>query len=161
MPSAVTECCNCHTTTTPMWRKSLSAEDGSLITLCNACGLYHKSKGVHRPTKKLIKTNNLLSHYHHNSELSINDIKFINCFNCGNLNTSIWRKDSQGNNLCNACGLYYKKTDGKYKEKKPKSNNEQGYVYLNIDQSVVKINTIKRRKRKVQLPSLRSLNLIK
>lgn len=39
-------CCNCETTNTPLWRRF---EDGKPI--CNACGLYHKLHGVHRPTK--------------------------------------------------------------------------------------------------------------
>ncbi|GLC40461.1 hypothetical protein PLESTM_001074100 [Pleodorina starrii] len=36
-------CHNCNTTHTPLWRK----EAGEL--LCNACGIYFKSRGVHRP----------------------------------------------------------------------------------------------------------------
>ncbi|SAM06128.1 hypothetical protein [Absidia glauca] len=38
------ECANCHTTTTPLWRR-----DGSGQTICNACGLYYKLHQVHRP----------------------------------------------------------------------------------------------------------------
>ncbi|KAJ1032549.1 hypothetical protein NDA16_000572 [Ustilago loliicola] len=37
-------CTNCQTTTTPLWRRD---EDGNNI--CNACGLYHKLHGTHRP----------------------------------------------------------------------------------------------------------------
>ncbi|WFD30856.1 GATA type transcriptional activator of nitrogen-regulated proteins [Malassezia sp. CBS 17886] len=37
-------CANCQTTTTPLWRRD---EDGKNI--CNACGLYHKLHGTHRP----------------------------------------------------------------------------------------------------------------
>lgn len=37
-------CANCQTTTTPLWRRD---EDGNNI--CNACGLYHKLHGTHRP----------------------------------------------------------------------------------------------------------------
>ena len=38
-------CVNCHTKSTPFWRKHM--ETGQ--TLCNACGLYHLKTGMHRP----------------------------------------------------------------------------------------------------------------
>lgn len=40
----VLQCTNCHTKTTPLWRK---AANGDL--LCNACGLFYKLHGVLRP----------------------------------------------------------------------------------------------------------------
>ncbi|KAH3680388.1 hypothetical protein WICMUC_000319 [Wickerhamomyces mucosus] len=38
------KCSNCHTTKTPLWRRTSS---GTL--LCNACGLYYKANNSHRP----------------------------------------------------------------------------------------------------------------
>ena len=37
-------CINCSTSTTPLWRR-----DGRGFPVCNACGLYHKLHGTHRP----------------------------------------------------------------------------------------------------------------
>lgn len=42
--ASVTECFNCHTLKTPLWRKS---PDGK--TLCNACGLFQRLHGTTRP----------------------------------------------------------------------------------------------------------------
>ncbi|ORX56786.1 hypothetical protein DM01DRAFT_1334345 [Hesseltinella vesiculosa] len=39
------ECFNCHVTKTPLWRRTPDRAH----SLCNACGLYYKQYGCHRP----------------------------------------------------------------------------------------------------------------
>ncbi|KAG1456466.1 hypothetical protein G6F56_006822 [Rhizopus delemar] len=44
-PPRQLECFNCHVTQTPLWRRTSDRAH----SLCNACGLYHKQYGTHRP----------------------------------------------------------------------------------------------------------------
>lgn len=57
----------------------------------------------------------------------------VSCNNCGTTTTTLWRRNNDGNPVCNACGLYFKlhglsrpmtmKKEGIQKRKrKPKSN---------------------------------------
>ncbi len=67
----VTECSNCHTRTTPLWRR-----DAQGHPLCNACGLFQKLHGTTRPLSlktDVIKKRNSRRSNSNNNLISLNN----------------------------------------------------------------------------------------
>lgn len=119
------ECFNCKITKTPLWRRT----PDRLQTLCNACGLYYKQYNQHRPLHVRHKPSTTVASSHQpyiryqQTKRWIVPEKYdqpsesvpeetleqdIECINCQQTNTPLWRKNENGDPLCNACGLYAK-----------------------------------------------------
>lgn len=88
-------CSHCKATSTPLWRR----HPGTQKQLCNACGLYLQQRGKLRP-QQLIDADAdepLDTPYDPNAP---------ECSHCHTRNTSVWRRNKDGEQLCNACGVY-------------------------------------------------------
>ncbi|KAJ6484068.1 hypothetical protein C8R45DRAFT_296313 [Mycena sanguinolenta] len=95
--TSVKQCSNCGRLSTPLWRR----DSNTGRTLCNACGLYQQHRNEPRP-KTLIDADN----EEDDEEPIIGNGP--QCSHCGTRKTSVWRRNKDGEQVCNACGVYYR-----------------------------------------------------
>nr|GAT51129.1 GATA zinc finger domain-containing protein [Mycena chlorophos] len=98
--AAKKECFHCHATSTPLWRR----EPVTQRPLCNACGLYLQQRNKLRPQE-------LIDADRDDSDDEINripDSEYTGprCSHCNTRQTSVWRRNKDGKQVCNACGVY-------------------------------------------------------
>ncbi|CAO3655130.1 unnamed protein product [Mucor hiemalis] len=125
-PPRQLECHNCHVTKTPLWRRTPDRAH----SLCNACGLYYKQYGTHRPlhvrqkqqTSKqsspvasptasaspVTSPMNQLSSPS-TAEVAANLLRPLtngqqSCTRCHQVN--VWRNTETGEAICNNCTTY-------------------------------------------------------
>ncbi|KAG2175714.1 hypothetical protein INT43_001361 [Umbelopsis isabellina] len=100
-PARNISCYNCGVTKTPLWRRTPDRAH----SLCNACGLYYKQYSTHRPLHIRHKPHSVSRTPPPPQE---EDEPHVQCVNCMQTQTPLWRKNAQGEPVCNACGLYAK-----------------------------------------------------
>ncbi|KAJ7249139.1 hypothetical protein B0H12DRAFT_1052861 [Mycena haematopus] len=98
--TSIKQCSNCGKMSTPLWRRdSITGR-----TLCNACGLYQQHRHEPRP-RALIDADNDDDEEEVPSQMMGNGSQ---CSHCGTRKTSVWRRNKDGEQVCNACGVYYR-----------------------------------------------------
>lgn len=110
------QCAICGATDSSPWRRG---DAGQFI--CNTCGIYKNGVSSRasaiRPPRRLTTSRRV----------------GMTCSNCSTTDTTLWRRNTQGEPVCNACGLYYKlhqvnrpismrKDSIQTRKRKPKSN---------------------------------------
>ncbi|KAJ7731675.1 hypothetical protein DFH07DRAFT_701576, partial [Mycena maculata] len=91
------QCYHCKTTATPLWRRDPATHQ----TLCNACGLYVQQRHSQRP-RELIEADQ----DDDDEGVSVGAPDGPECSHCQTRQTSVWRRNKEGDQVCNACGVY-------------------------------------------------------
>ncbi|XP_078025825.1 erythroid transcription factor-like [Epinephelus lanceolatus] len=83
------ECVSCGTRSAALWRRDAAGHH-----LCDTCCLQQETSNrpLLRPKRRAVVTQR----------------KGTQCVNCATGTTTLWRRNSAGEPVCNACGLYYK-----------------------------------------------------
>ncbi|KAJ7917007.1 hypothetical protein B0H13DRAFT_1482908, partial [Mycena leptocephala] len=92
------QCYNCGKTNTPLWR----CDPATQRTLCNACGLYLQQRHEQRP-QALTDAD---------SDDGKSEGEYVGvpdgpeCSHCHTRQTSVWQRNKDRDQACNACGVY-------------------------------------------------------
>ncbi|KAJ7617738.1 hypothetical protein FB45DRAFT_214132 [Roridomyces roridus] len=89
------QCSRCHTTETPLWRRDPLTH----APLCNACGLYLQQRHAHRPMELIYADRD-------DGGTASAPTDGRRCSHCGVHRTTVWRRNREGDQVCNACGVY-------------------------------------------------------
>ncbi|KAK7001892.1 GATA zinc finger domain-containing protein [Favolaschia claudopus] len=95
------QCSHCGTRSTPLWRRDPKTHE----PLCNACGVYVQQRGEQRP-QQLIDADLADAEDAGSALRGGRGEGETECSHCRARETSVWRRDPQGNQVCNACGVY-------------------------------------------------------
>ncbi|KAJ7633562.1 hypothetical protein DFH06DRAFT_1272402 [Mycena polygramma] len=96
--TSIKQCYNCGALSTPLWRRDPATQR----TLCNACGLYQQQRHEPRPQALIDAENDEGTA----SGVFTGDPNGPQCSHCHPRETSVWRRNKDGDQVCNACGVY-------------------------------------------------------
>ncbi|KAJ7164274.1 hypothetical protein C8R46DRAFT_901598 [Mycena filopes] len=113
LSAAMKQCAHCHTTSTPLWRRDPSAPHR---ILCNACGLFKQQRHAERP-KVLIDADDDGA-----AEGASPPPGSPECSHCHATTTSVWRRNKDGERVCNACGCWQRLHNGEERPLSMKRN---------------------------------------